>query len=531
MDAIIIADSGSASISATNQLKLTLGGGRVATIQAVKNLLENDGRVLDPVAGDGVASWSSSLKLNGVFLSSFLSGQGFSVALIDSYHGERERFRELLERRPRAVVISTTFIMSKKTLHALVSDIRAAAPGIPVIAGGQYVYLSFRLRERLRAGAPLLDIYRGDYLFLDERDEPPVDLYVVSACGEQTLAQALGRLRDGRDLAGLPNTATYASNRYRFSERVDDVERTGGSAVDWKRLPQAFFASGVVPMQASYGCPYRCAFCNFMKDRRLMGVKPLDALVGELKAVQERGARYVWFVDDNFRLGSNDLAAVCRRFIDEKLALKWKSFIRASALKRVDMGLLKSAGCIEIQLGLESADPGILAGMRKAARPELYAEVIERALRAGINCSCYFLFGFPGETAETVQRTRDFIASIEHPELDGYLTCTMFPFVIAPLSPISEAELARRHGLKGTMFDWEHATMNSRQAVAHATEAFLALEASDIIYHADNLDLLLGLDPRRRKQFIATRHRIAAQALRGAVSDEEVRKAFAAILS
>ena len=49
-----------------------------------------------------------------------------------------------------------------------------------------------------------------------------------------------------------------------------------------------FFKSGVVPLQASYGCPYNCAFCNFMKDRRLMGVKPLDDLIEELKTVQEK---------------------------------------------------------------------------------------------------------------------------------------------------------------------------------------------------------------------------------------------------
>ena len=71
--------------------------------------------------------------------------------------------------------------------------------------------------------------------------------------------------------------------------------------------------------------------------------------------------------------------------------MKWKSFIRASALKTIDMELLKAAGCIELQFGLESADPAILAAMNKKANPELYGEVIERAMRAGINC---FVFAY-----------------------------------------------------------------------------------------------------------------------------------------
>ena len=76
MDAIIIADSGSESVSATNQLRLNIDG-HIANIQAVNNFLHNNGRIVTPIIGDGVSSWTSSLKLNGLFLYSYLSGQGF----------------------------------------------------------------------------------------------------------------------------------------------------------------------------------------------------------------------------------------------------------------------------------------------------------------------------------------------------------------------------------------------------------------------------------------------------------------------
>jgi len=66
MDVIVIADSGSVSVSGTNKLKLMVDG-HVATIQAIENFLDNNGRVIDPVIGDGVSSWASSLKLNGIF--------------------------------------------------------------------------------------------------------------------------------------------------------------------------------------------------------------------------------------------------------------------------------------------------------------------------------------------------------------------------------------------------------------------------------------------------------------------------------
>ena len=61
MDAIIIADTGSESVSATTQMRLKIDG-YTANIQTVKNFLRNNGHVVPPVIGDGVSGWSSSLE-------------------------------------------------------------------------------------------------------------------------------------------------------------------------------------------------------------------------------------------------------------------------------------------------------------------------------------------------------------------------------------------------------------------------------------------------------------------------------------
>jgi anaerobic magnesium-protoporphyrin IX monomethyl ester cyclase len=200
--------------------------------------------------------------------------------------------------------------------------------------------------------------------------------------------------------------------------------------------------------------------------------------------------------------------------------LKWKSFIRPNVLKDLDMKLLKEAGCTEVQFGLESADSVILEWMNKKAYPELYADVIEKVLRADINCSCYFIFGFPGETQETVSKTMEFIKALEHPELDGSIYFTMFPFIIAPLSPIAEPEISHKFGLRGSMYNWEHNTMSFREAAEYATKSFFELKSSGIIYHGDNLDMLYGIEPKKKKAFISARHNLAKKAAKGSISEE-----------
>ena len=525
LDAIIISDSGSDSMSSTNPLRLNLDG-RTADIQVVQNYLSHDGRIQAPIDGDNQTSWASAPKLNGIYLFDFLSNNDFDVALIDSFADQLDDFKNLLKRNPRVVIISTTFMPGKQILNKLVADIRELAPDVFIVAGGPLIYLSYLMLQRSGQSDYDTQSAVNEFLFLGTDDEPAVDLHVVSLRGEQLLSTILGRLRAGQDIDDIPNCARLIGNRYHFSERIDDISNCEDLTIDWAALPGEIFKSGVVPMQASNGCPYHCAFCNFTKDRRLTWVRPTDSIVGEMRAVQERGASYVWFVDDNFRLGKDDLEDVCRRFIDEGLQLKWMTFVRASTLDKVDTDLLRQAGCIEVQLGLESADPVVLKNMNKKASAELYDRVLRKLLGSGINCSCYFIFGFPGETAESAQRTRDFIRSFDGHPYEGSLCWSMFPFTLVPLSPIYEPQARKKYGISGYLHNWQHATMNSDQARDELFNTFLEIEHSGPIYRGDNQEILGQLGHTVRKEFEAARHKLSKAALKGELQPANILQSF-----
>ncbi|EFK08995.1 radical SAM domain protein, partial [delta proteobacterium NaphS2] len=272
----------------------------------------------------------------------------------------------------------------------------------------------------------------------------------------------------------------------------------------------------------------RCAFCNFTKDRRLMFIKRLDRLVEELKIVSARGVRFIRFTDDNFRHGKGDLNDFSRRIIQENISVKWMTMVRASALERVDFELLRASGCIEVLLGLESADPQLLANMNKNATPALYARVVEQLMSVGIDVSCYFIFGFPGETAETVKKTRNFIRRIEFPELPGTLSWALFPFSVAPLSPVYQPEMRRKYGLNGYMDQWAHDTMTSKEVTGHIERVFNALEHSCPIYRNDHLGMLHDdLSPAERKRFFLARHRLSKKAISKKLSRNEIMETFA----
>lgn len=340
--------------------------------------------------------------------------------------------------------------MSKVLLRSLVTDIRSVYPDIFIIVGGPFVYSSYLLLQKIKSNPEyLLASEKKDYLFLEIDQEPDVDLYIVSLRGENILLEVLNDLRNDSSINLPHNSAKLSGGSYIFSNRMDDVSNAEPMHIDWNSMPDMVFQNGIVPMQASNGCPNKCLFCNYMKDPRIMHITPLDRIIEDMKVVARRGARYVWFVDDNFRLGKNDLNDVCKRMIAEKINLRWMSFMRASTLVRTDPILLKQAGCVEVQLGLESGDRHILQLMNKQADPDMYASVIEKLMRHGINCSCYFLFGYPGETDASAGRTIEFIKSIEFPNYDGVLTWSLFPFMLLPLSPIYEIDHRQQFSLKG----------------------------------------------------------------------------------
>lgn len=529
LDALIIADCGTDSLSESSALRLTIDG-QPATIQAVRNYLAHEGRIVPPVEDDRL-SWSSAPKLNGIALLSDLLRHGYQAGLVNDFAQQQDLLLQLLTRRPRAIIVSTTFIVGKQALASLVNTLRTIAPKVPIIAGGPLVNLSFRLYQRRNEPSYIVPGLESDYLFLGG-EQPDVDLLVTAMPGQTTLHLVLDRLRIGEELTGIPDTAwRNKDGEYVFEPQGGEPQEQPEDHIDWDTLPDGLFASGVIPLQASSGCPYRCAFCNFVKDRHRTYAKSIENIVAEMIAVARRGAKYVWFVDDIFRLGHRDLDKVCEAMIEANLGLKWMTLIRADTVASVDFDLLHRAGCVELQFGLESADPQVLAAMNKRADPDIYRAAVRGAMAAGINVSAYFVIGHPGETEESLERTIAFIKEIQYPDLPGSLSWSIYPFLLVPLSSIFEPKQRAHYQLEGYMGNWTHATMNVKTAIQGIKRAFMVLEDSAPVYRTDNLAMLEELPPQQRKAFFCARLKLAKLAAAGHSDAKTVHRTFAEVFS
>ena len=211
-------------------------------------------------------------------------------------------------------------------------------------------------------------------------------------------------IKNRQDYHEIPNLAYYRNGKLIFTERKSENNDFSEDIVHWDAVSAEYIYS-IFPVRGSRGCPYKCKFCNFSPGRTFR-LKSPNIIVREISTLIDTGkVRMIRFTDDNLFLNQKYVEEYCRRIIDLRKEIKWTSFIRASSITKDNVRLLKDSGCILVQIGMGSEDKSILEEMNKKDTPENYLRVIELLNTNGISTQLYFIIGFPGETAQTIENT------------------------------------------------------------------------------------------------------------------------------
>ncbi|MCP5007558.1 MAG: radical SAM protein [Planctomycetes bacterium] len=154
----------------------------------------------------------------------------------------------------------------------------------------------------------------------------------------------------------------------------------------------------------SRGCPFTCSFCS--KEVWQQGTRFHSAsyVLSELEhLIHNYGFRHFLFLDDTITLRRDRLLKLCR--LMQPFDIKWRCYARTSTTKEMLLAM-KSAGCVEIGVGVESGSQVILDGVNKKETVEENAEFVNLCKEIGITANVFLMIGLPGETYETVEETR-----------------------------------------------------------------------------------------------------------------------------
>jgi radical SAM superfamily enzyme YgiQ (UPF0313 family) len=166
------------------------------------------------------------------------------------------------------------------------------------------------------------------------------------------------------------------------------------------------------------GCPMSCAFCESGRHgviwNSMTRYEPLDIVEHQIRECYEMGFTGLAYYDDIFIVNRPRTLKLLE--LNAKYNMKWRCFLRSDILHKHGgkdyLKLMKDAGLIEVFVGVESADNQIKENIHKGTTIEQDTAVLEWCKELGIRCKMSFIFGLPGESHSSMNKTRNWI--LEH---------------------------------------------------------------------------------------------------------------------
>ena len=208
-------------------------------------------------------------------------------------------------------------------------------------------------------------------------------------------------------------------------------------------------------LQTTRGCPLDCEFCAASRTLSSYKLKPLELVRRDLEAILALWPRpFLELADDNTfvkKSWSRELAALLSEY-----PVRWFTECDISVADDPELlELLASSGCVQILIGLESAEPTGLHGLDsrdwKLKRHDSYLEKITRIQSYGISVNGCFIMGLDSHTVESFDETLRFLEASELSEVQLTL---LTPFPGTPL----ERRLRAEKRLPDTPY-WDRCTL------------------------------------------------------------------------
>ncbi len=348
--------------------------------------------------------------LGVAYLAAVMREKGYRVEVVDmNLRCCTPRFllRFLAVKGPRLVGIST-LTESYPNAIRIAAVVKEFSREIPVIVGGPHV--TFTAQETLSHGC------------FD---------FVVCGEGELTLVELANFLLRGEgqleDIPGLCWRRGEDFHRNPSRRPVEDPDNLPFPARNLLFLERYGRAGALI---TGRGCPGKCVFCSAqaMSGGKYRKRKP-EEVIAELSLLRRWGVRGFLFADDSLTVDLERLDRILFGMEREDLILPWV------CESRVDIGepgffqRMSRAGCVGVQLGVESGSQKVLNQLKKGINLGQVIAAVEGAVRAGISPMCSFMIGLPGDTEETVMETIRFAVELkrEFYVQPGIAIATPFP--------------------------------------------------------------------------------------------------------
>ena len=438
---------------------------------------------------------------NGSCISYFPLGIGYIAAVLrnaghhvviynkDVYHYTAEHLTKFLDEHDFDLVGSGTCggYRQYREMKSIARAVNAAKNKPVFVVGGHLVTPEPRY---------FLDLLKADYIVLGEGEETMREL---CDCLQQKLS-----VREVKGLAYYDDRGTSVHTGSR--EEIADLDALPYPA--WDLFPMDHYTlirdpnimdhERFMVMYSGRGCLFHCNFCYRMEKG--LRIRSADNVIEEMRALKETyNVSYIGFYDELLVNSVDRVTEFCEKLIDAKLNMHWNCNGRLNFAKLDMLKLMKRAGCVFINYGIESLDEQALKNMNKNLTVKQITTGIENTLEAGISPGFNIIWGNIGEDVHSLQLGVDFLLKYD----DHSQRRTIRPVTPYPGCPLYYYAIEKGL-LKGVEDFYEHKHVNSDLLAVNFTD--LTDEEFYAALLKANETLLRNYYDTQKEQVIAMEH-------------------------
>ncbi|MDQ6735843.1 MAG: B12-binding domain-containing radical SAM protein, partial [Nitrospirota bacterium] len=259
--------------------------------------------------------------------------------------------------------------------------------------------------------------------------------------GEHALLWLLEALAGDRAIPTIPNLIYRDEHGIHVNPEIHTEKMVSLPLPDFDGFPldSYFVPVRILPYLATRGCYWgRCTFCDhgqgYFDQYRGLTAQQVVQQITMLKAKYQ--AEHFLFADESYPPAL--LKKVVPLLLDQQVGIKWTTLIRFEESLQ-DPALwkaIKESGCCTLYYGMESANERVLNLMDKHVKKPVIANNLKLASEAGIWNHVMAFYGFPGETRDEAEETRQFLidnkAHVHSVELFYFVAYRHTPMVRNP---------------------------------------------------------------------------------------------------
>jgi radical SAM superfamily enzyme YgiQ (UPF0313 family) len=302
---------------------------------------------------------------------------------------------------------------------AIADMIRQQRPQTRIILGGPHVTLvNAAYKQELKNGKPK----RANHAFaklLNSFDT------LVAGDGEEAIFEALRP-----DAPHLVDADSPKSQLFLTSHRLAELPMPARHLVDVDSYRYYIEGERGLSLIAQLGCPFSCGFCGGRKSPSLRRIRMRshENVLAEIHQLYtDYGVKAFMLYDDelNVNRGMVELMHGLSALQDRLgVEFRLRGFIKSELFNDEQAEAMHRAGFRWILTGFESGSPRILRNINKKASREENTRCVEIARRHGLKVKALMSIGHPGESAETVVNTHDWLLEVKPDDFDVTIITT-----------------------------------------------------------------------------------------------------------